>query len=566
MKHLLIALTLMLTFVSQAQLDGNTTPSYAELIQMYQSLASDNTEIELYNMGESDAGLPIYVCIINGGQDSIQSFEKARMETTVLINNGIHPGEPDGINACLLWINDWVKRGKKTTNLPVIAIIPSYNVGGTLNRSSSSRANQDGPEIYGFRGNAQNLDLNRDFIKMDSKNMMTFARIFHALDPDVFIDTHVSNGADYQYTLTYIASVKERMAPSLSKLTHGIMIPFLKKDLKKKDWDLIPYVNLIDDVPEKGMSVFNDLPRYSMGYASLFNTISFTVETHMLKPFQQRTQATLDFLQSTISWTSENAENVERARKEAFQFDLSMKSFPYNYQLTEDQDSILFKGYEYSYPKSDVTGYERLKYHQNQSYIKYIPHYQTYKAKDTVIVPSYYVIGDQCADVIERLQANGIEMKSASNLKAEDFKSIRIVNYSSGKKPYEGHFLHKNTEIELLNGSVLPIKSTDIIVSTDQRNRRFILSVLEPEMADSYFSWNFFDSYLQQKEHFSSYVFEDKALEILNGDASLKSEFETKKLEDEEFRGNPRAQLDFIYRHSNHYEPTHNVLPIRVKY
>ena len=147
-----------------AQWDQNQTPTYPELIDIYKKLDAAHSEIQLFQMGASDTEYPIYLVVINGGQDSLKTFEKARAKTTVLINNAIHAGEPDGVNACLLWIDEWIKNGKKTSHLPVIAIIPAYNVGGMLNRSSTSRANQDGPAEYGFRGNAQNLDLNRDFM------------------------------------------------------------------------------------------------------------------------------------------------------------------------------------------------------------------------------------------------------------------------------------------------------------------------------------------------------------------------------------------------------------------
>jgi len=283
MKQLFVFILFCLPLALSAQLDGKSTLSYPELIRSYEKLAKDHPEIELYEMGDSDYGLPIYLCIVNGEQDSLKTFDKARNSTTLLINNAIHPGEPDGVNACLIWIRDWIEGGKIET--PVIAIVPAYNVGGMMNRSGTSRANQDGPEEYGFRGNAQNLDLNRDFIKMDSKNMFTFSKLFHALEPDVFVDTHVSNGADYQYTMSYIASVRERMPPSLGNLMHDEMIPSLKNTSAKAGFDLIPYVNLRDEVPERGIEVFNDLPRYAMGYASLMNAISFTTETHMLKPF-----------------------------------------------------------------------------------------------------------------------------------------------------------------------------------------------------------------------------------------------------------------------------------------
>lgn len=551
-----------LSFSSFAQLRGNETPTYAELIQLYETLDREHEEIELYAMGDSDYGLPIYVCVINGAQDSIKTFEKAKLSTTLLINNGIHPGEPDGINACLIWIENWIKKGKKTKNLPVIAIIPAYNVGGMINRSSSSRANQEGPEEYGFRGNAQNLDLNRDFIKMDSKNMFTFATIFHALDPDVFIDTHVSNGADYQYTLTYISSVRERLAPSIAALSHDQFLPFLTKELAKNKTDLISYVNLEDDVPEKGMNVFDDLPRYSMGYASLFHSLSFTVETHMLKPFEERTEATLAFLSTTIDWMSDNCFLIEQARDAAFEFDRTLEQFPYNFKLADKKDSILFKGFEHSYPISEVTGLPRLKFHRDQPFEKYIPFYQTYRAMDTLDVPDFYVIGGQCTEVIERLRANNIEMKPYQVDQFSSIQQYKMLRFESGSRPYEGHFLHHSMSVELTKPVDFMLKEGDFVIATNQRNRRFLLSVIEPAMPDSYFAWNYFDSYVQQKEYFSAYVFEDKALEILSNDPELKQIFEEKKASDQQFRENANQQLYFIYQHSEFYEPTHNLLPI----
>ena len=565
-KVLLCFLISTISFVSFAQLDGNTTPTYSELIDRYRKLASDHKEIELYAMGQSDYGLPIYVCVLNGAQDSVKTFEKARQSTSLMINNGIHPGEPDGINACLIWIEDWIAAGKSTKHMPVIGIIPSYNVGGTINRSSSSRANQDGPEEYGFRGNAQNLDLNRDFIKMDSKNMFSFAKIFHALDPDVFIDTHVSNGADYQYTLTYISSVKERMAPSMAEITYKKFIPFMRDHLAKQDVDVIPYVNLVDDVPEKGMSVFNDLPRYSMGYTALFNTMSFTIETHMLKAFNNRTQATLSFLNNTITWMSKNSSELEGAREAAFKYDQALVEFPFNYQLTDKKDSILFKGYAYSYPTSALTGMTRLKYNRDQPFEKYIPFFKTYAPKNNLEIPDYYIVGQQCTEVLSRLKANGVEFenKPLNTLIHDEAKieQYKVIGFKSKNRPYEGHFLHSNLEIDLVNPFQIMLKEGDVLISTNQRNRRFIVSVLEPEMPDSYFAWNFFDSYVQQKEYFSSYVFEDKALEILAKDKELKKRFEKKKASDKEFRENGYAQLYFIYQHSEYYEPTHNLLPL----
>lgn len=560
MKHLLFACFLWLTFTSLGQWDGNTSPTYPELISIYQDLSDKHSEIELYEMGPSDYGLPIYVVLINAAQDSIKSFEKARNETTLLINNAIHPGEPDGINACLIWIHDWIEKGKPS-DIPVVAIIPAYNIGGMMNRSSTSRANQVGPEEYGFRGNTQNLDLNRDFIKMDSKNMFTFAKIYHALDPDVFIDTHVSNGADYQYTMTYIPPIRERMAPSLAHLMHDEMIPHLHKVSSEKGFDLTPYVYTKKSVPEDGIMAFNDLPRYAMGYASLFNAISFTTETHMLKPFPQRVAATLVFLQSSIDWMTVSKPAIELRRKEAKEWDRIMSTFYFNYELQSDSIPLLFKGFEHSYPISDVTGEPRLKYHRDKPFEKEIPFFNHYEAQDSMTVPNYFFVSRQCDEVIDRLLANQVEIQFVEKEEQISASQFRVASFKSGSQPYEGHFLHNNV-VSTLEKMYVNVQPGDAIIPMNQANRRFILSVLVPDAPDSYFAWNYFDSYVQQKEYFSAYVFEDVAAEMLKNDAHLKKEFEIRKQNDPEFAKSSRAQLYFLYTKSPYYEPTHNLLPI----
>lgn len=560
MKHIITTILISLSFSGLAQYEGNTTPTYHDLIEAYELLAKEHDEITFFNMGSSDYGLPIYLCVISDESDSLKVFEKARNSTTVLINNAIHPGEPDGVNACLIWIQNWINTGKSLKGMPTIAIIPAYNVGGMMNRSGTSRANQDGPEEYGFRGNAQNLDLNRDCIKADSKNMFTFAKIFHALDPDVFLDTHVSNGADYQYTMTYIASLRERMAPDLGDLTYEELIPYLHKRSSRRGYDLVPYVHLKGETPEEGIAVFDDLPRYIMGYASLFNSISFTLETHMLKSFPERVKSTLVFIDETLQWTGKNSAKVESARKKAFAYDRDQVYFKLNYELQDKKDSILFKGFEASHPISEVSGEKRLKYHRDQPYEKYIPFFRYSKGADSVVIPEYYVVGGECDEVIERLRSNQVEMLIANEIE-DSLMTLHILNFKSPKQPYEGHFLHSKVEIGSYPQKYDP-KPGDVIVRTDQRNRRFILSVLEPQAPDSYFAWNFFDSYVQQKEYFSPYVFEDKAAKILAENPELRDRLEKRKTEDPEFASSSWQQLYFVYRNSEFFEPSFHRLPI----
>ncbi len=157
-----------------------------------------------------------------------------------------------------------------------------------MNRSWPSRANQNGPKSYGFRGNARNYDLDRDFIKADSKNMKSFAEIFHRWNPDVMVDNHASDGADYQYVMTLIETQQDVFNPVMRRFYESKMRPALYSGMKNDGFPMTPYVESFKTSPDSGIVSFMDYPRYSSGYAALFNTISFITETHMLKPYRQR--------------------------------------------------------------------------------------------------------------------------------------------------------------------------------------------------------------------------------------------------------------------------------------
>jgi hypothetical protein len=569
MRKLFISFILLFlsafSFVAQSKWSGNESPTYEELHLILKQLAAKHKEIELYNMGNSDYGLPIYVCIVNGAGDSTKTFAKAKNETTILINNAIHPGEPDGVNAMLLWLEEWVNAGKKTKGLPVIAFIPAYNVGGMMNRSSTSRANQNGPEEYGFRGNARNLDLNRDFIKMDAENTFTFARIFHSLDPDVFVDNHVSNGADYQYTLTYIASLKERLAPSIQSITYEKLIPELTTQLKNRGTDLFPYVDLKGETPADGIVAFNDLPRYAMGYASLFHSLSFTVETHMLKSFPERVQVTKQFMEELTKWTFDNKKSIELSRKKAREWETDQDYFKYNYQITAIKDSILFKGFEHSFPTNETTNLKRLFYDRIKPYERYIPHYSKSTAKDSARIPTFYVVGAQEKATINRLLANNIKFQTLKSDSLIELTVSVVADYKSNSKPYEGHFKHREIQIKQKTLE-MRLKKGDIIIPSKQQGAFFIHSVLQSRAEDSYLSWNFYDSYLQQKEYFSNYVFIDQIAEILKVNPELKATFEARKATDSNFQNSEWEQLYFIYSNSPYFEQTFMRLPVYEKH
>ena len=342
------------------------------------------------------------------------------------------------------------------------------------------------------------------------------------------------------------------------------MLPNLSAKLKSKGTDLFPYVELVKETPEDGIHAFNDLPRYAMGYAALFDAVSITVETHMLKPFPQRVKATHDLIAELVLWMGKNEKTIELARQNARDFRQKQTVFSFQYEMTEKKDSIYFKGFEHSHPLSLVTGLPRLKYHQDKPFEKYVPYFQTYVAKDSIQIPAFMIVGGQSKQLIERLQHNGVEFDYLRNDTLIEISGERLRNFKSATKPYEGHFYHSeiNSDYEQ---KVSHFKKGDVLIKMNQKHRNFLLSVLVSKAEDSYFRWNFFDSYLQQKEYFSPYVFEEKALEILNQKPWLKEELEILKAANASFRESSWEQLYFIYKNSELFEENYYLLPIFLK-
>lgn len=558
MQRLLILFFISFTLTSNAQnfetvfekSNGTKTATYQQTIKFYKDLANKYAEISIQEIGMTDSGKPLHLVTFNKDQNNLTE------KNTILINNGIHPGEPDGIDASMLMLRDIVqnKNLKDQFSNIIIYIIPIYNVGGSLNRNSFSRANQKGPESYGFRGNARNFDLNRDFIKNDTKNSKAFSEIFHLADPDIFIDNHVSNGADYQYTLTHLFTQHNKLGGDLGNFLDKKMMPDIIKDLNEKDLIITPYVNVFNRVPDNGFSQFFDNPRYSTGYTTLFNTLGLMVETHMLKPYKQRVEATYELMLTTLDFLNKNGKEITSLRNKLNKQLISNQTYPIQWEIDSTKTSMLqFKGYEGNFIKSEVTGLKRLKYDKTKPFTKPITYYNYYKPKKSIIIPKAYIIPNGWWKIKEQLDINQIQYKILRTDTIIQVESYKISNYKTTEKTYEGHYLHYNTEITKVSIEQ-QFKNGDLYIPTDQKGIRYLIETLEPEAPDSFFNWNFFDTILQKKEYFSPYVFEDLALEILNQDPELKADFDQLKINDKDFASNWYAQLNYIYKHSKYNE------------
>ncbi|MBR9915908.1 MAG: M14 family metallopeptidase [Algicola sp.] len=541
--------------------EGSQTATYDETISFYKDLAATYTSVHIDSIGSTDSGRPLHIVTFNPDAE-FQFSDIRKNKRIVLINNGIHPGESDGIDATMMLFRDMAQDVIPIPKSTVLVTIPIYNIGGSLNRNATTRTNQNGPETYGFRGNARNYDLNRDFIKSDTKNARSFAKLFHRIQPDVFIDNHVSNGADYQYTLTHLFTQHNKLAGNLGNYLHTEMMPKLEQRLADKDWDITPYVNVFNRTPEEGFSQFMDSPRYSTGYTTLWNTLGMMVETHMLKPYKQRVEGTYELMKSMIAIVEADGPKISELRTAALSEFQNKNTYPLQWQIDTTQTSTLqFKGYEGQMLPSDVTGAQRLKYDRNQPFTKAIPYSNYMTPYLEVNIPRAYVIPQGWWNVIDLLAINGVEMQALENDTILTVQSYKIKNYDTRKQAFEGHYPHYNVTLDV-SEERLSFSKGDYLIHTNQAAFRYLMETLEPQGPDSFFSWNFFDTILQQKEGFSPYVWEDKAKALLEAQPELKDAFEEKKAKDANFAGNWYAQLDWLHKESVHYETAHLQYPV----
>ncbi len=541
---------------------GTETATYHEVITFYENLSEQYTSIAMYTMGKTDSGNPLHLITFNPDRTFESEFSNDENKNILLINNGIHPGESDGIDASMLLLRDLAEEKIDAPKNTIIAVIPVYNIGGSLNRNSTTRTNQNGPVSYGFRGNARNYDLNRDFIKADTKNARAFIDIFRTVNPDLFIDNHVSNGADYQYVLTHLFTQHNKLGGELGAYIHTSLMPKLENTLKQKEWDITPYVNIFNRSPESGFSQFMDNPRYSTGYTALYNTIGMMVETHMLKPYKQRVEGTYELMKSFIEITDKDAEVIKELRKNAVTKYKTGNTYPLSWKIDSSKTTTLsFKGYEAEMRPSNITNADRLKYDRSKPFTKEITYYNHFVPAQRIVIPSTYIVPQGWWNIIDVLKLNNIKMERVQKDTIITAEVYRIKSYETVQRPYEGHYLHYNTQTDTKIEEV-SVKKGDYMIDTQQNGVRYLLETLEPSAPDSFFNWNFFDTILQQKEGFSPYVWEDMAEDFLNENPIIKAQFEAKKASDPNFANNWYAQLDWIHKQSPNYEKSHLRYPV----
>jgi len=544
----------------------NQTTTWSDCVAWYEELARRYPSVLRFGVIDtSDAGLPIHAGVVSADGVFGREQIKASGRPVFFNNNGIHPGEPEGVDGCMALVRDFCTQPARLAALgeTVFIFIPLYNVDGSINRANTSRVNQDGPEQFGFRGNSRHLDLNRDFVKCDTLTAQVFNRFFTSWDPDVMVDTHTSNGADYIYTMTLIHTQPDKLGGELGGFLRDTMLPAMYEQMEARGWPTCPYVNPVKDSPDHGIADFLETARFSTGYAALHHTIGFMPETHMLKPFKDRYDSMRALVETALDFTVQNAAQIQQLRCAAKAAGRTRTEWPIHWVMDEaNPGSFRFKGYEAKYKPSVLGGYTRLHYDRNSPWERDIAWYNRFDADITVAAPEAYVIPQAWREAIERLQLNGVQLERVDADRMQTVDYYHIVSVSSRPNAYEGHMFHDDVQLEKRRADVL-LRAGDYIVPLAQDAARYVVETLEPLAHDSFFRWGFFNSVLEKKEAYSDYVFEDEAEQLLLNEPELASKFAEWKSANPGLLSNQEAVLDFIFANCAKYrEPEWRRYPV----
>jgi len=551
------------TYSEKTQLTD--TPNYQETVSYLNKLVSSDSRLKMISIGKSPQGRDIWMVIATKeGVDNPEAFRDLK-KPTLLVQAGIHSGEIDGKDAGLMLLRDIVHGDKSNLIEKVnLLFVPILSVDAHERRSEFNRVNQRGPTSMGWRTNASNLNLNRDYAKLDTLELQHMIRAINLWKPDLYLDVHVTDGEDYQYDLTYGFNLGYADSPNIARWMQTQFIITINQSLSQNGHNPGPLTFGVDSMDfSKGIVGWTPSPRFSNGYGDIRQLPTVLIENHSLKPYKQRVLATYIFIEESLKLLANKGKGLIKATKK----DQSSRPTEMVIEWETNQqkpDSMDYAGIEFNKNNDPLTGLDYIEWTGKPKTYKNLPIFMMNKTKQKVKVPKSFWIPPQYKKVIERLKIHGIKLKVHQNKLKIKATQLTADNHQFKPEPYEGRQMVSSTFS--IKKSTFELPENTVEISTDQDLGRLAVALLDPRAPDSFFAWGFFNPIFQRTEYIESYVLVPMAKKLFAQNKALKIEFDKLKKTDEAFAKNQRAQMEWIYRHSNYYDKQHLVYPILMSY
>jgi zinc carboxypeptidase len=549
--------------------DYRETPRYDATIEYAKRLDQASPLIKFQIFGKSGQGRDLPLLIAAEGETFTPEAAKRAGKAIVLIQACIHAGEPDGKDAGLALLRDIAITKTRPGLLKhvVVLFIPIYNADGHERVSAYNRINQNGPAEMGWRTTSNYQNLNRDYMKADTPETRAWLSLWNRWKPDLFIDCHVTDGADYQYNITYQHEHHAGVPPSVLAWEKRVIDDRVAAETEAAGNIISWYLEFTDNRDlTKGIRDFNGSPRFSTGYTPLRNRPGILIETHMLKPYRPRVIGTYDFLRFTLEEVNRDPGGLLGAVREADEKTITAgrsydpsRRVPLDYELTKKTTPYKLKALEYHTDMSDISGAPRVVFGSKPVDLV-VPMYNEFRVTAAVAPPLYYIVPPQWNEVIEVLRAHGLTLLTTKETTTIEVESYRFVDVKWAGGPFEGRLMPSFKVERLHERRTYPTGS--IVVPLAQESANVAINLLEPEAPDSLVHWGFFNATFEQKEYAEDYVLEKLAREMLAADPHLRDEYQKKLASDPKFAASPRERLQFFYRRSPYWDQQMNLYQV----
>lgn len=538
-----------------------TTPGYSETVRWLEKLCQSTQTMRMISIGKSASNRDISMVIASADANFDREELAASSKPLLLIQAGIHAGEIDGKDAGMMLLRD-IATGKKKELLQGVNIlfIPILNVDGHERSSEYNRVNQRGPSNMGWRTNARNLNLNRDYAKLDTEELGAVVTVMNEYSPDVYLDLHVTDGADYQYDITY--GFSEGYSPSIGHWLKTKLSPAADQHLRNLGHIPGPLIFAANGQDfEDGIVEFPYSTRFSNNYGDIRHIPSVLVENHSLKPFRQRVLGTYVFIEAVIRVMTMESASLKAAIERDTNF--RPKEVVLSWKAADNPDSLIFLGIQSVRKKSEVTEKDYVEW-QGKPVTQKLPWIRNNKPDQTVRRPKAYWVPSTHQDVIGRLRLHGVRMEILKEPAKIEATMYRLVNHRVASTPFEGHVgVTCEVRPETLTETFYPGSAR---IDTDQPLGDLVVHLLEPLSPDSFLQWGFFMEIFNRTEYIEDYAIEPLARKMLLEDAKLRSEFEKKTKEDPSFASNADAVYQWFYERSPYVDARWLLYPVGIEY
>jgi hypothetical protein len=524
--------------------------------------------VRCFEYGRTPEGRPMLALAVSrtGALDAAQA--RRRGLPVLLVQGGIHAGEIDGKDAGFLALRQALENQAAPGALDklVLLFVPVFNVDGHERFGRWNRPNQRGPEAMGWRTTAQNLNLNRDYVKADAPEMQAMLALVNDWDPLAYIDLHVTDGAKFEHDVSIQVEPLHAGDPALQQaglqLRDGVMADLARQG----SLPLAVYPSFItSDDPASGIADGVSTPRFSTGYFQLRNRFGMLVETHSWKDYPTRVRITRNTIVSLLGQVSQHGgawlQLAHQADRRSAQ--LAGATVPLDYAASDKIRIIDFRGYAYTRTPSDISGALMTRYDESRPQVWKMPvHYDVQPSISATAPLAGYLVPAAHADWVGRkLRQHGIEFRRLPDARAAfAVQAFRATKTAFAAQSLEGH--QRLVATGQWQADARDIAAGSLFVPIAQSKARLVMALLEPTAPDSLAAWGEFNNAFEQKEYMEDYVAEDVARQQLAADPALAAAFAARLRDDAGFAGDPQARLQFFARRHASWDERYNLYPV----